>query len=69
MFLLIVFRVIDDDLKIWNSGISREAFERRLADIGTHYQVIDHELYRQTECRFPRRYSWIIDSGKKVLVP
>ncbi|XP_029205665.1 protein O-glucosyltransferase 1-like isoform X2 [Acropora millepora] len=48
--------VIDDDLRIWKDrgGISKSEFDDT-AGHGVHYQVIDHKLYRESDCMFPFR--------------
>ena len=48
--------VVDDDLRIWKDrgGISKSEFDDT-AGHGVHYQVIDHKLYRESDCMFPFR--------------
>ncbi|XP_066283817.1 protein O-glucosyltransferase 1-like [Branchiostoma lanceolatum] len=54
--------VITKDLKLWKDrgGITKEVFDHTLEqDKGTHYQIIDHKLYRQDRCMFPARCSGV----------
>uniref|UniRef100_A0A182NCX2 Glycosyl transferase CAP10 domain-containing protein n=1 Tax=Anopheles dirus TaxID=7168 RepID=A0A182NCX2_9DIPT len=47
--------VLKADLKPFKThGITKEMI-KRAKQYGTHYQVIDHKLYRQQECMFPAR--------------
>lgn len=53
--------VIDKDLHVWRErgGVRWEEFQsvKDSAQIrATHYQVIDHQLYRQEDCMFGPRY-------------
>lgn len=50
--------VIDKDLATWSNGIDNELFVKA-KDRGVHYQIIDHKLYRQSECMFTFRCSGI----------
>ena len=51
--------VIESDLQVWRErgGIKWEEFEaaKQPSYRAVHYQVIDHELYRQEECMFGPR--------------
>ncbi|XP_050101095.1 O-glucosyltransferase rumi homolog [Anopheles aquasalis] len=59
--------VLKKDLKPFKAhGITKEAIERA-KQYGTHYQVIDHKLYRQAECMFPARCSGIEHFVKPLL--
>jgi len=47
---------MEDDLRPFKNGIS----ERLMADtvqrgVGTHYQIIGNQLYREQSCMFPAR--------------
>lgn len=48
--------VLDEDLKVWEArgGITKEDFSKG-RHRGTHYQILDHRLYREKECMFPFR--------------
>lgn len=48
--------VIDSDLEYWRNrgGITKEDFNHARLK-GVHYQIINHKLYRQSECMFPAR--------------
>ncbi|KAM3933085.1 protein O-glucosyltransferase 1 isoform 1-T1 [Leptodactylus fuscus] len=52
--------LIHKDLAPFQSGISRDlmknVFSRKL---GTHYQIINHRLYREDDCMFPARCSGV----------
>jgi protein glucosyltransferase len=50
--------VIEEDLKIWKDGISKEVFDEAVSK-GVHYQIIKHRLYRQNDCMFPFRCAGI----------
>lgn len=52
--------VIDNDLQVWKNrnGITRDDFERAKKR-GTHYQIVDHKLYREDQCMFPARCSGV----------
>lgn len=54
LFLYPSDSVLDNDLSTWEEGIRRSDFDAAI-DRGTHYQIINHKLYRQTECMFPFR--------------
>ncbi|XP_067134035.1 protein O-glucosyltransferase 1-like [Centruroides vittatus] len=48
-------KVIEQDLAPWKtSGIMQEMLEA-VKDRGTHYQIINHKLYREDECMFTFR--------------
>lgn len=53
------FDVIESDLKPWKNGISgakfKESLKLRSQSRATHYQIIDHKLYREEDCMFPFR--------------
>ncbi|KAK3103887.1 hypothetical protein FSP39_022651, partial [Pinctada imbricata] len=64
--------VIDEDLSVWEhkeKGITLERFEAA-KQRGTHYQIINHKLYRENDCMFPARCSgvehFILDVIKKL---
>ena len=47
---------MDEDLVIWKDGIPKEKFDDALRrNLGVHYQIINHKLYRDSECMFPFR--------------
>ncbi|XP_077862413.1 LOW QUALITY PROTEIN: protein O-glucosyltransferase 1-like [Saccoglossus kowalevskii] len=51
---------LNKDLKVWKDrgGITKELFQKTLEqNVGTHYQIIRHKLYRSKECMFPARCS------------
>ena len=48
------FSVIDHDLEVWKNGIERREFDHAQGH-GTHYQIINHKLYREEDCMFPFR--------------
>lgn len=50
--------LLEKDLSTFKDGIEEEVF-RKAKDRGTHYQIINHKLYRQHECLFPFRCSGI----------
>ncbi|KAH3827829.1 protein O-glucosyltransferase 1-like [Dreissena polymorpha] len=51
--------VINNDLSVWvKDGISREKLEAAKPR-GTHYQIINHKLYREKDCMFPARCSGV----------
>lgn len=54
------------DLSTWKDGIDEELF-KKAKDRGTHYQIINHKLYRQKECMFPFRCSGIEHFILKVI--
>ena len=55
MFYFVSYSVIDSDLAVWKEGISKEQFDKAKGK-GTHYQIINHKLYREDDCMFPARY-------------
>ncbi|XP_032230525.1 protein O-glucosyltransferase 1 isoform X1 [Nematostella vectensis] len=46
--------VIEDDLRRWKDGINKSDFDAARSR-GTHYQIINHMLYREDDCMFPFR--------------
>lgn len=51
--------VIDSDLSVWkDKGISKDQFDKA-KERGTHYQIINHKLYREDACMFPARCSGV----------
>lgn len=54
---LFLHSVIEEDLTPFRGGISRkmmaEVVRRKL---GTHYQIIKNQLFREDDCMFPSRY-------------
>lgn len=59
-----MFRVADRDLEPWrNIGITREMLDQ-VKNSGSHYQIVNHKLYRGTECMFPARYIQCIYSSE-----
>ena len=55
-YFYIFYRVIDSDFEVWEKagGITAEKFEAA-KKLGTHYQIINHKLYRESDCMFPAR--------------
>ncbi|GIY60215.1 protein O-glucosyltransferase 1 [Caerostris darwini] len=52
-------RTLNDDLLPWQKkGITKEDISES-KNKGTHYQIINHVLYRETECMFPFRCSGV----------
>ncbi|KAJ8301382.1 hypothetical protein KUTeg_020369 [Tegillarca granosa] len=55
--------VINSDLAVWEykeKGITKEKFnEAKTRGLGTHYQIINHKLYREENCMFPARCSGV----------
>lgn len=53
------YDVIESDLKPFEKGISKLLFDEIVAERpstkATHYQIIDHRLYREEACMFPFR--------------
>jgi len=51
-----IFSVIDDDLSVWDKegGITKSQLETAKGR-GTHYQIMNHKLYREEACMFPSR--------------
>ncbi|XP_052866551.1 O-glucosyltransferase rumi homolog [Anopheles cruzii] len=59
--------VLKEDLKQFKAtGITKDMIERA-KQYGTHYQVIDHKLYRQQDCMFPARCSGVEHFIKPLL--
>ena len=54
--IMCVRSVMNEDLAVFEKadGITKEQFERSKGR-ATHYQIIDHKLYRQPDCMFPAR--------------
>ena len=55
--------VIDDDLKVWTDkgGIEKSDFDNAKTQTrGTHYQIINHVLYRQKDCMFEARLGFLV---------
>ncbi|CAG2111313.1 unnamed protein product [Medioppia subpectinata] len=48
---------LDHDMSEWmRSGITKSAIDEAVDNKrGVHYQIIDHSLYRDTDCMFPSR--------------
>jgi len=60
MFLLHVYcddSVMNDDLEPFEKlgGITKKQFDNSRSR-GTHYQIINHRLYREEDCMFPFRF-------------
>ncbi|PIO23057.1 hypothetical protein AB205_0016890, partial [Aquarana catesbeiana] len=52
--------VTQQDLAPFRSGISRDVMKNLISrKLGTHYQIINHRLYREEECMFPARCSGV----------
>ncbi|XP_077149668.1 protein O-glucosyltransferase 1 isoform X2 [Ranitomeya variabilis] len=52
--------LIQKDLAPFHSGISHDLMKNVLSrKLGTHYQVINHRLYREEDCMFPARCSGV----------
>ncbi|XP_040190085.1 protein O-glucosyltransferase 1 [Rana temporaria] len=52
--------VTQQDLAPFRSGISRDLMKNLISrKLGTHYQIINHRLYREEECMFPARCSGV----------
>ncbi|XP_018613281.1 protein O-glucosyltransferase 1 [Scleropages formosus] len=52
--------VLQDDLQPFRAGVSEELMgESVRRGVGTHYQIIDHKLYREQNCMFPARCSGV----------
>ena len=62
VYFLCIFSVIDNDLRPFESGINYEMF-RKAKDKGTHYQIINHRLYREKECMFEFRCVFNYSNG------
>ncbi|KAM8976110.1 protein O-glucosyltransferase 1 [Pelodytes ibericus] len=51
---------LQQDLAPFSVGISRDLMTNVLSrKLGTHYQIINHRLYREEECMFPARCSGV----------
>lgn len=48
---------MDRDLEVWEGGITKDVFDKA-KNKGTHYQIINHKLYREKDCMFPFRYDF-----------
>ena len=49
------------DLSVWKDGITYDKFkEAQEWTEGTHYQIINHQLYREKECLLDFRYYRIL---------
>ena len=56
-FSCIFDSVIEEDLAPWKDGITEEIFDKtKSKNYGSHYQIINHKLYREDSCMFPARY-------------
>ncbi|CAL9698597.1 unnamed protein product [Knipowitschia caucasica] len=52
--------VLQDDLRPFRGGISEDFMASTVKrGVGTHYQIIDHTLYREHNCMFPARCSGV----------
>ena len=45
---------ITRDLEVFKKGITKQMFDKA-KDLGSHYQIINHRLYREKDCMFPAR--------------
>nr|XP_057941922.1 protein O-glucosyltransferase 1 isoform X1 [Doryrhamphus excisus] len=53
-------RVLEEDLAPFRGGISQDVMTQTVErGVGTHYQIIDHKLYRERQCMFPARCSGV----------
>ncbi|XP_032897594.1 protein O-glucosyltransferase 1 isoform X1 [Amblyraja radiata] len=53
-------RVLEEDLLPFRQGISEDMMAEILGqEVGTHYQIIKGQLYRQDSCMFPARCSGV----------
>ncbi|KAM3857144.1 protein O-glucosyltransferase 1 [Diretmus argenteus] len=53
-------RVLQDDLQPFKGGVSEDLMAATIhRGVGTHYQIIGHELYREHNCMFPARCSGV----------
>lgn len=51
--------VIEEDLKLWRDkgGITKLDFDKAKKETrGTHYQIINHKLFRENDCMFEARF-------------
>lgn len=56
LFCFIVNSVIEEDLAPWKNGITEEVFNTAKSNnYGSHYQIVNHKLYREEGCMFPAR--------------
>lgn len=56
LFCFIVESVIEEDLAPWKNGITEEVFNTAKSNnYGSHYQIVNHKLYREDSCMFPAR--------------
>uniref|UniRef100_A0A8C5QUJ4 Protein O-glucosyltransferase 1 n=1 Tax=Leptobrachium leishanense TaxID=445787 RepID=A0A8C5QUJ4_9ANUR len=54
------YRVLQQDLAPFITGISQDLMDNVLSrKLGTHYQIIKHQLYREEDCMFPARCSGV----------
>uniref|UniRef100_A0A3B4ANY1 Glycosyl transferase CAP10 domain-containing protein n=1 Tax=Periophthalmus magnuspinnatus TaxID=409849 RepID=A0A3B4ANY1_9GOBI len=52
--------VLQDDLRSFEAGISEDFMAATVKrGVGTHYQIINHKLYREHNCMFPARCSGV----------
>lgn len=63
--------VIEEDLAPWKNGITEEVFNTAKSNnYGSHYQIVNHKLYREEGCMFPARCSgnehFILEVIKKL---
>lgn len=48
--------VLQNDLQPFKGGISEDLMAETIRrGVGTHYQIINHKLYRERNCMFPAR--------------
>lgn len=51
------FSVLQHDLKPFKRGVSADLLASTVQrGVGTHYQIIGHNLYRENNCMFPARF-------------
>lgn len=56
LFCFIVNSVLEEDLAPWKNGITEEVFNTAKSNnYGSHYQIVNHKLYREEGCMFPAR--------------
>lgn len=63
--------VLEEDLAPWKNGITEEVFNTAKSNnYGSHYQIVNHKLYREEGCMFPARCSgnehFILEVIKKL---
>ncbi|CAL8406791.1 unnamed protein product [Arctogadus glacialis] len=52
--------VLQDDLRPFQGGVSEKLMASTVRrGVGTHYQIIGHKLYRESNCMFPARCSGV----------